>query len=337
MDVVRSAGSAPGCVRSGISEPTPTTTRRHPWLAADGLDQRALFRRVVHDRAHAPEDRAEQPQPDGRVALGRRHEHGLLGHRARAVVGVVVAVAEEQDVVELVADPGDVSMQRRARRPLAVEPAQFVLRGSEARRTPVRPRAEVPQVALATTGKRRTGTPFTRSTPGRQLVTPGDVVARARGEDFDLRVPRQAFGDVARVQFGAAVDVGAVALDDDRELHCSGPSVRRVRRRRRRRPSSRRRSGRRSRLGIRPSQRRLAGACRRRLRAPSIARAAASGPARSARSARRRGRRRRRRRACPTRRPAGLGRTRRPPTWLTLACRRTGRGPAGPQDLQDGG
>ena len=39
-------------------------------------------------------------------------------------------------------------------------------------------------------------------------------------------MPRQAFGDVARVQFRAAVDVGAVALDDDRELHDSerGPS-----------------------------------------------------------------------------------------------------------------
>ena len=37
---------------------------------------------------------------------------------------------------------------------------------------------------------------------------------------------RQVLGDVARVQLGAAVDVGAVALHDDGELHCaeSGPS-----------------------------------------------------------------------------------------------------------------
>ena len=36
------------------------------------------------------------------------------------------------------------------------------------------------------------------------------------------RVTRQMFRDVARVQFGAAVDRRAVPLDDDSELHCSG-------------------------------------------------------------------------------------------------------------------
>ena len=56
---------------------------------------------------------------------------------------------------------------------------------------------------------------------GRRLVAPGDVVARARREHLDLGVPREALRDVARVQLGAAVDVGAVALDDDRELHDS--------------------------------------------------------------------------------------------------------------------
>ena len=56
---------------------------------------------------------------------------------------------------------------------------------------------------------------------GRQLVLPGDVVARAGRHHFDRRVPRQALGDVARVQFRAAVDVRAVALDDDRQLHDS--------------------------------------------------------------------------------------------------------------------
>jgi hypothetical protein len=37
-------------------------------------------------------------------------------------------------------------------------------------------------------------------------------------------VARQAFGDVARVLFRAAIDVRAVALDDNRDLHPSeGP------------------------------------------------------------------------------------------------------------------
>ena len=34
-------------------------------------------------------------------------------------------------------------------------------------------------------------------------------------------MPREALGDVSRVQFCAAVDLGAVALDDDRQLHDS--------------------------------------------------------------------------------------------------------------------
>ncbi len=54
-----------------------------------------------------------------------------------------------------------------------------------------------------------------------QLVTPGDVVARAGREDFDLRVAREPFRDVTRVQLGPAADVGAVTLNDDGELHDS--------------------------------------------------------------------------------------------------------------------
>ena len=44
-------------------------------------------------RAHAAEDRAEESETDGRIALGGRHEQGLVGGRARAVVRVVVAVS----------------------------------------------------------------------------------------------------------------------------------------------------------------------------------------------------------------------------------------------------
>ncbi len=72
---------------------------------------------------------------------------------------------------------------------------------------------------VARPGNRRTVTPLTCSTPAGSSLLPGDVVARAGREDLDLGVPREAFGDVARVQLGAAVDVRAVALDDDRELH----------------------------------------------------------------------------------------------------------------------
>ena len=58
------------------------------------------------------------------------------------------------------------------------------------------------------------------------LVPPGHVVARARRHDLDLRVTRKPFGDVPRMEFCAAVDVRAVALDRDRELHDSERSPR---------------------------------------------------------------------------------------------------------------
>ena len=51
------------------------------------------------------------------------------------------------------------------------------------------------------------------------LVSPRDVIARAGRDDFDGGMARQTFRDVACVQFGAAVDVGAVPLDHDREVH----------------------------------------------------------------------------------------------------------------------
>jgi hypothetical protein len=58
-----------------------------------------------------------------------------------------------------------------------------------------------------------------------QLVLPRDVIVMgARRQHLDLDVRGEVFGDVARVLFGAAVDVGAVPLDDDRDLHCSPSS-----------------------------------------------------------------------------------------------------------------
>src|SRR5262245_43697278 len=55
----------------------------------------------------------------------------------------------------------------------------------------------------------------------RKLVAPGDVVFRARSEHFDVRVPREPLGDVTRMQLRPAIDVAAVPLNDDGELHPS--------------------------------------------------------------------------------------------------------------------
>jgi hypothetical protein len=63
-----------------------------------------------------------------------------------------------------------------------------------------------------------------RLEPRRELVAPCDVVAGAGGDDFDRCVPGKPLGYVAGVQLRAAVDVSAIPLDNDRELHDSeGP------------------------------------------------------------------------------------------------------------------
>src|SRR5215210_7305636 len=60
----------------------------------------------------------------------------------------------------------------------------------------------------------------------RVLVAPGDIVPRTSRQDTDLRVASEVLRYIARVQLGAAVDVGAVALHHDSQLHwlVSGPS-----------------------------------------------------------------------------------------------------------------
>ena len=113
-----------GSVAAGITEPTPTTTPGTSSLCARRLDRGALLERVVHDRADAAEDRLEDREPERRLALRRRHEHRALRDRARAVVRLVVAHAEQQDEIELAApiaaaargDQGSPALRCRASR-----------------------------------------------------------------------------------------------------------------------------------------------------------------------------------------------------------------------------
>ena len=56
---------------------------------------------------------------------------------------------------------------------------------------------------------------------GRKLVAPREVIAGARRQHAHLDARRQPFGNVSRVQFGAAADIGAVALNHDDDFHPS--------------------------------------------------------------------------------------------------------------------
>ena len=111
-----------------------------------------------------------------------------------------------------------------AGRPLAVEPRELVGERVRLVEDAAERRPNSCGSRSWSTGKRRTVTPLICSTPAGQLILPSHVVARASGQNLDRRVTGEALGDVARVQLGAAVDVRAVALDDDRELHDSEQS-----------------------------------------------------------------------------------------------------------------
>ena len=211
---------AAGLRTLGDVRPDADHDARHVAIARRRLDHRPLFVRVVHHGAHALEDRPEHRQADRRVALGGRDEDGARRGRTHAVVGVVVAIAEEQAVVVLAAVLGEVVDQGGRRRTFGVEPVQLVAERVRLLEDAIGPAPEEPRIALAFHAKPPHRHAVDRFDPGRQLVAPRHVVGGARRQDLDLGMLGEMFGDVARVELRAAVDRLSVALNDDRDLHC---------------------------------------------------------------------------------------------------------------------
>ena len=193
----------------------------HGVVAGDGLDHRALLEGVVHEAAHAAEDRAEDRQAHRPVALGGRHEERPGRGGADAVVGVVVTEAEEEEEVVARLVPADAVDERRRRRPLARQPRELVGDGMGRPEHVVRPPAEALRVARSAHGEAPHAHAVHVGLAGRELVPPRDVVAGARGQHVHVGAPRQLLGHVTGVELGPAVDVEAVPLDNDREFHWS--------------------------------------------------------------------------------------------------------------------
>ena len=139
------------------------------------------------------------------------------------MVGVVIAVAEEEEVIDLWSILFDVPDERRTRRPLGIEPLQLVEIRVLLLEDALGARGKELHVPLAIDREALDRDPVDGLRAGRIVVVPGDVIARAGRQHDDLRVRRQMLGDIARVQLSAAVDVGAIALHHDGQLHCSGP------------------------------------------------------------------------------------------------------------------
>ena len=152
-----SGGSVRRSSAAGISDPMPTTTPGTDWLFETPWIERAFFVRVVHERANAAEDRREHAESKRAVAFGRRHQHGLRRHRARAVERVVIAEAEEDEEVVVGFVGGDVGDQRGAGRTFCIEPRQLVAQRVRWCEHLLRPLREFDRVALD--GDRRSGAP----------------------------------------------------------------------------------------------------------------------------------------------------------------------------------
>jgi hypothetical protein len=132
---------------------------------------------------------------------------------------MVVAIAEEHEEVELIADAADVADERGARGSFGLEPLHFVGDRVGLGEHDLRLTAEFVGVARPRDREPPHQEPVHLLLARRQLVLPGDVVAGARRQHFDRPVTGQPLGDVPRVQFGAAADVRAVALNNNCQLH----------------------------------------------------------------------------------------------------------------------
>src|SRR5206468_9232216 len=94
-------------------------------------------------------DGAEDREPDRRVAFRSRHQHGFLGRRSRAVIGVIVPVAEKNAVVVLTRSPREVPDERGARRAFGIEPCELVGDGVGLTEDPFRTTRELVRTPLA--------------------------------------------------------------------------------------------------------------------------------------------------------------------------------------------
>ena len=160
-------------------------------------------------------------QPERRVAFGGGDQHGPRACHPEAVIRMVVAVAEEDTVVVGIAVATKMIDQARAGRSLAAQPRQL---GSDRMRLFEdlrRPPTEHVDVAFPADRKPPDRDAVHPLDTGVELVAPRDVVGRAGRQDLDLDVSGEVLSDIPGMLLGAAVQLGAIALDDNGELHCS--------------------------------------------------------------------------------------------------------------------
>ena len=180
---------------------------------------------VVGDGLRLAEQVLVEPQLDRRLVVRGRHEDAARRVDLQAQRGRRVQVREEdQDVVAAVRAL-QVLEQPGRHRALAAQPVLLVGVGVRVVEDPVREAVELLDVAGLAGGEAPHRDAADAVDALGVLVLPGDVVAGAGGQHFDLVPRREALGDQAAVVLRAAEDVGAVALDDERDLHAWTPRL----------------------------------------------------------------------------------------------------------------
>src|SRR5207249_5995256 len=130
---------------------------------------------------------------------------GAAPRGARAVVRLVVAVAEKQAEVVVAVVAPEIVHQRRTGRAFRVKPFQLVIERMAPLEHTLGAAGEQAGIALVPDARSPYRDVVDRVFAGVEFVAPRHVVGRTRGDHFDFGMTRQGFGDVARVQLGAGV------------------------------------------------------------------------------------------------------------------------------------
>ena len=139
--------------------------------------------------------------------------------RSNGVIRVAVPITEDDAVVVVVLVLREMVDERRTGRTFFVQPFELVGNRVRVAKHVLGVAPEDERVALALDRKATHPDAVDVLDAGCQLVAPRDVVAGARGQDFDLGVAGEMLRQVPRMKFSAAVDRPSVSLYDDGELH----------------------------------------------------------------------------------------------------------------------
>ena len=192
---------------------------RHGPHVERGLEEVLLHLGVEGHGGGRAEQLAVDPEVDGRLVVRRRHEDAARRIDAEPEHGRRVQIGEEDQRVERRVVALQVFGQRRRPGALFLEPAHLVFARVLVVEDPVRELVEVLDVPGPGVGESADRHPADAVGALRIFVLPGDVIARAGGQHLHLVLRRHPFGDQPAVVFGAAEDLGAVALNDECNLH----------------------------------------------------------------------------------------------------------------------